>query len=260
MSSSKTNARAKTNANTNYSSEPVYITNDGERIPYTPKTITNAREAYAASMHVLFRHVAEFHVCIVKVFSEKYGIPEDDIMTTIHESTEFKKLSPEPALEEIFIKLPVEVEVDEPKNVASASVTATTSTATSCKKRIVKKKTEHEPIPSTSAATSAASDATVEKEPEPAVVPAVVPETVHERPKKKPAPKTSTKSSKQSDKLKTPEPITDSESNPEPEPKSLPNSVTEVAPEVVQVVQVKKESRPAAGTRIQQKLVFKKKE
>jgi hypothetical protein len=82
--------------------EPVYITRDGTRIPYLPETVIIARDAYAATLHVLFRHLADFHLCVVGAISKKYGISEDEIMNTIHESEEFKKLTPDVAITEIY--------------------------------------------------------------------------------------------------------------------------------------------------------------
>ena len=82
--------------------EPVYITRDGTRISYLPENIVTARDAYAATLHVMFRHLADFHLCVVSTMSKKYGIPEDEIMTTIHESEEFKKLTPDAAITDIY--------------------------------------------------------------------------------------------------------------------------------------------------------------
>ena len=79
--------------------EPAYILKNGRTVPYIPGTITTNREAYAASLHVLFKHVADFHICIVRTFSAKYGIPEDDILKTIQESDEFKNMQVDPVLD-----------------------------------------------------------------------------------------------------------------------------------------------------------------
>ena len=79
--------------------EPVYIMKDGTPVPYIPGTITTSRDAYAASLHALFKHVADFHLCVVRTFSVKYGIPEDDILKTIQESTEFKNMQVDPVLD-----------------------------------------------------------------------------------------------------------------------------------------------------------------
>ena len=78
--------------------EPVYIMKDGTPVPYIPGTITTSRDAYAASLHALFKHVADFHLCVVRTFSVKYGIPEDDILKTIQESEEFKNMQVDPAI------------------------------------------------------------------------------------------------------------------------------------------------------------------
>jgi hypothetical protein len=78
--------------------EPVYIMKDGTPVPYIPHDITTSRDAYAASLHALFKHVADFHLCIVRTFSVKYGIPEDDILKTIHDSEDFKNMQVDPAI------------------------------------------------------------------------------------------------------------------------------------------------------------------
>jgi hypothetical protein len=78
--------------------EPAYVMKDGTTIPYVPVEVKTARDAYAASLHVLFKHVADFHLCVVRTFSVKYGIPEDDILKTIQESDEFKNMQVDPVL------------------------------------------------------------------------------------------------------------------------------------------------------------------
>jgi hypothetical protein len=227
-----------------YSSEPVYITKDGQRIPYIPETITNAREAYAASMHVLFRHVSDFHLCVVKVFSEKYGIPEDDIMSTIHESTEFKKLTPDPALDELFSKLSIVDLEPEPEPEPELKVAPVVPNAK--KRRVVKKKPDQAPSATTTLPTPAPTKP-VQPVAEPIPTPAPVPVPVPEKPKKKPV----SKSSKYIDTLKTP---------------AVPVSVHNVEPENEKErerereKETKKSTRPIPGAGIQQKLVFKQNE
>ena len=79
--------------------EPAYIVKNGQTIPYIPIEVKNAREAYAASLHVLFKHVADFHICVVQSISAKYGICEDDILKTIQESPGFKNMHVDPVLD-----------------------------------------------------------------------------------------------------------------------------------------------------------------
>jgi hypothetical protein len=96
--------------------EPVYTLDDGKKVPYVPIEIKTHRDAYAATLHVLFKHVADFHICIVKAFSKKYGIPEDDILQTIQESEEFKNMHVDPALDPLgyLAQAPVKEPVKEP--------------------------------------------------------------------------------------------------------------------------------------------------
>ena len=79
--------------------EPAYILENGTPVPYIPVEVKTARDAYAVSLHVLFKHVADFHICVVRTMSSKYGIPEDDILKTIQESTEFKNMQVDPVLD-----------------------------------------------------------------------------------------------------------------------------------------------------------------
>ena len=105
--------------------EPAYILNNGQSVPYIPTTIKTNRDAYAASLHVLFKHVADFHICIVKAFSAKYGIPEDDILQTIQESDEFKNMHVDPVLDPLgYLDGPVVLPPtkEEPVSVPAAPV------------------------------------------------------------------------------------------------------------------------------------------
>ena len=128
--------------------EPVYTLDDGKKVPYVPIDIKTHRDAYAATLHVLFKHVADFHICIVKAFSKKYGIPEDDILQTIQESEEFKNMHVDPALDPLGYLAQAPAPVQEPapvKEPVQAPVQAPVPTQSVqepvAKKRIIKKKT-----------------------------------------------------------------------------------------------------------------------
>jgi len=144
--------------------EPAYILHDGKKVPYVPIEIKTHRDAYAATLHVLFKHVADFHICIVKAFSKKYGIPEDDILQTIQESEEFKNMHVDPVLDPLGylaqapvqeplqepLQAPVQAPVQEPvQEPVQAPVQAPVQEPAQepvqepvAKKRIIKKKTE----------------------------------------------------------------------------------------------------------------------
>jgi hypothetical protein len=50
---------------------------------YEPHEINDANSARAASIHLLFSHVADFHKLIVKIIADKYKIKEEEIYDTI---------------------------------------------------------------------------------------------------------------------------------------------------------------------------------
>lgn len=54
--------------------------------------IRDGRAAYAASLQMIFRHVADFHMTVVDVISEKYNIPVDDIMNAVTSDSRYKNM------------------------------------------------------------------------------------------------------------------------------------------------------------------------
>lgn len=48
-----------------------------------PVEIKDGRSAYAASLQMILKHVADFHITVVDIISEKYNIPVDEIMNTV---------------------------------------------------------------------------------------------------------------------------------------------------------------------------------
>ena len=117
--------------------EPSYK----QTMPYVPIEVKTHRDAYAATLHVLFKHIADFHLCVVQTISKKYGIPEDEIIQTIQESPEFKNMEVDPALHPVHNDPvhndPVHVSVIES---LGYKIDAITPPDTIPKKRIVKKK------------------------------------------------------------------------------------------------------------------------
>ena len=137
-------------------SEPAYILHNGKRVPYIPKEITDHRAAYAATLHVLFKHVADFHICVVKAFSKKYGIPEDDIMQTIQESDEFKNMVVDPVLDPSD---PLGYLTQEPTGITGATI-ATTATGATTATATTAATTATTATATTATATTAATTAT----------------------------------------------------------------------------------------------------
>lgn len=54
--------------------------------------IQDGRSAYALSLQMIFRHVADFHMTVVDVISEKYNIPVDDIMNAVTSHSRYKNM------------------------------------------------------------------------------------------------------------------------------------------------------------------------
>ena len=84
-----------------YCSEPVFIEKDGQIKPYIPIEIKNGRDAYAASLHMLINHFAQFHIAIVDIISDKYHIPVEEIMNTIKSDDRYTNMSVCPNIHEL---------------------------------------------------------------------------------------------------------------------------------------------------------------
>ena len=48
--------------------------------------------AYALSLQMIFRHVADFHMTVIDVISEKYNIPVDDIINEVTSDSRYKNM------------------------------------------------------------------------------------------------------------------------------------------------------------------------
>jgi hypothetical protein len=81
-----------------YKNEPVFINKDGGVEAYIPHKIDSHRKAYAASLHLIFKHVADFHSNMIDIISEKYNIPADDIINHIHEDPRFINMVADPVI------------------------------------------------------------------------------------------------------------------------------------------------------------------
>jgi hypothetical protein len=115
-----------------YCSEPVFIEKDGQTIPYIPIEIKNGRDAYAASLHMIFNHFAQFHISIVDIISDKYNIPVEEIMNTIKTDDRYTNMSVCPNIHELS-----KATSSSPSSVASVDVPV--ETVVDCKKKVIKK-------------------------------------------------------------------------------------------------------------------------
>ena len=118
-----------------YCSEPVFIEKDGQTIPYIPIEIKNGRDAYAASLHMLFSHFAQFHISVVDIISDKYHIPVEEIMNTIKTDDRYTKMSVCPNIHE----LSKAASSSSSSSAASVDVPVETATIVDSKKKVIKK-------------------------------------------------------------------------------------------------------------------------
>lgn len=78
----------------NFVNEPVMIVNsDGDVEPYIPIEIKTNRDAYSASLDMIFKHVAEFHVTIVQIIADKYGLDVNDIMSEVRNDDRYQSIT-----------------------------------------------------------------------------------------------------------------------------------------------------------------------
>lgn len=80
------------------SNEPVYINEDGTTIPYIPGHIKTARDGYAASLHLLFKHVADFHITVIDLLAEKYKFKAEEAIDALHADPRFREMIVHPTI------------------------------------------------------------------------------------------------------------------------------------------------------------------
>ena len=71
----------------------------------------DGRSAYALSLQMIFRHVADFHMTVVDVISEKYNIPVDDIMNAVTSDSRYKNMVVDKDLHRLSSVVGVDVDV-----------------------------------------------------------------------------------------------------------------------------------------------------
>jgi len=78
--------------------EPVYIHEDGNTVPYIPGHIKTARDGYAASLHLLFKHVADFHITVIDLLAEKYKFKAEEAIDALHADPRFRDMIVHPTI------------------------------------------------------------------------------------------------------------------------------------------------------------------
>jgi hypothetical protein len=103
-------------------------------IPVEVEVKTDARDAYAESLKVILQHVADFHLTVVDIISEKYNIPADEIMNTVTSDLRYANMLVDPKIHRLtYSSNQNQVEVTE--------TIVTTTTATQLEATVTKKPT-----------------------------------------------------------------------------------------------------------------------
>lgn len=101
----------------------------------------DARDAYAESLKMILQHVAEFHMTVVDIISEKYNIPVDEIMKTVTSDSRYANMLVDPKIHRLTSSSNQnQVEITETK-ATTPTITATpvTQSAAATKNPIPKK-------------------------------------------------------------------------------------------------------------------------
>ena len=67
-------------------------------IPVKVEVKSDARDAYAESLKMILQHVADFHMTVVEIISEKYNIPVDEIMNTVTSDSRYANMLVDPKI------------------------------------------------------------------------------------------------------------------------------------------------------------------
>jgi hypothetical protein len=67
-------------------------------IPVEVEVKSDARDAYAESLKMILQHVADFHIIVVDIISEKYNIPVDEIMNTVTSDSRYANMLVDPKI------------------------------------------------------------------------------------------------------------------------------------------------------------------
>ena len=102
-------------------------------------TSKDACDAYAESLKMILQHVADFHMTVVDIISEKYNIPVDEIMKTVTSDSRYANMLVDPKIHRLTSSSDQnQVEVTERK-ATTATITPTPLTQSAA---VTKKPTE----------------------------------------------------------------------------------------------------------------------
>ena len=106
--------------------EPFYVNEEGATVSFVPKEIKTYRDAYGASLHMLFKHVADIHLTLLDILADKYDIPVDDMLRTVQEDSRWKDIRVNPVINSCTYVDKQEPSIQETPNIPVPEPTPTT--------------------------------------------------------------------------------------------------------------------------------------
>ena len=119
-------------------------------IPIQVKVKPDACNAYAESLKMILQHVADFHITVIDIISEKYNIPVDQMMDTVTSDSRYTNMLVDPKIHRLTSSSNQnQVELTETKAItATPQLAAVTKKTTEKKIRIKPKNSIVIPPPS----------------------------------------------------------------------------------------------------------------
>jgi hypothetical protein len=82
-----------------HKNEPVFMDSNGSSVPYIPKEIVGHREAYAVTLNLLFKHIADFHTNMIAIIAEKYNLDAAEMIGAVCEDPRYQQMLQHPVIE-----------------------------------------------------------------------------------------------------------------------------------------------------------------
>ena len=115
-----------------HKNEPVFMDSNGTSVPYIPKEIVGHREAYAVTLNLLFKHMADFHTNMIAIIAEKYNLDAAEMIGVICEDPRYQQMLQHPVIEsmgyfskeDLAKQIPAPAPAPAPAEVAEVAVEA----------------------------------------------------------------------------------------------------------------------------------------
>ena len=114
-------------------------------IPIQVEVTPGARNAYAESLQMILQHVADFHLTVVDIISEKYNIPVDEIMKTVTSDSRYTNMVVNPNIHRLTSLDKIETHIVEMSPPVSMPAPAPASAPAPAIKKINEKKIKIKP-------------------------------------------------------------------------------------------------------------------